>query len=79
MKKDGVVPFYIELIEGYPCENWERLREREGHSIREFGTLNKKVEGRTPNEYRKDNYESISKWEKDYREVNREAHLARAR
>ena len=47
MKEYGIENFYIELIEAYPCENIENRRKREGHFIREVGTLNKRVAGRT--------------------------------
>ena len=43
--------FFIELIEDCPCENVEQLRKREGELIRQFGTLNKKIEGRSKKEY----------------------------
>ena len=42
--------FYIELLENYPCTTKEELRAREGHYIREMGTLNKYIAGRTPEE-----------------------------
>jgi group I intron endonuclease len=54
MKEHGVEHFYIELIEEHPCENGEQLRKREGHYIREIGTLNKTIEGRTRKEYREE-------------------------
>ena len=41
----------MELIEDHPCENIEQLRAREGHFIRQFGTLNAKIAGRTKKEY----------------------------
>ena len=47
----GAEHFYIELIENYPCNNCEELRAREGFYIREIGTLNKQVAGRTKKEY----------------------------
>ena len=55
MKEYGIVNFYIELIEAYPCENNEELRKREGHLIREFGTLNKRIEGSAQHEYGREN------------------------
>ena len=57
MLKEGVENFYIELIEEYPCDNLEQLRKRERHYIREMGTLNKFIAGRTKSEYVKDNKE----------------------
>ena len=72
MKEHGVEHFYIELIEVHPCENGEQLRKREGHYIREIGTLNKKIEGRTKKEYREENRERFQARDKEYREENRE-------
>ena len=57
MTKIGVDSFYIELLENYPCSNKEELTAREGQLIREMGTLNKKIEGRTEKEYYQDNIE----------------------
>ena len=57
MTKIGVDNFYIELLENYPCSNKEELTAREGRFIREIGTLNKKIEGRTEKEYYQDNIE----------------------
>ena len=53
----GIENFYIELIEDCPCETLEQLRKREGHYIREMGTLNGLIAGRTDKEYRDDNKE----------------------
>ena len=39
--------WYIELYENYPCENKEQLNKREGEIIREIGTVNKQIAGRT--------------------------------
>ena len=68
MREYGIENFYIELIEAYPCENNEELRRREGHFIREFGTLNKIVAGRTLKEHYEDNREKRL----EYIEINRE-------
>ena len=40
MNELGVDNFYIELIEECPCDNKEQLRAKEGHFIRQLGTLN---------------------------------------
>ena len=48
--------WYIELYEVYPCENKEQLNKREGEIIREIGTLNSQIAGRTPMERRKENW-----------------------
>jgi hypothetical protein len=50
--------WYIELYEVYPCENKQELCKREGEIIREIGTLNSKISGRTGKEYGKERYEN---------------------
>ena len=50
----GFERFRIELIEDYPSQDKYQLRQREGHFIRELGTLNKRIEGRTKQEYHKE-------------------------
>lgn len=76
MKKIGVENFYIELVEEYPCENIEQLRAREGHFIRERGTLNKAIAGRTQQEYGKEwrdnNREYAILKSKEWRNNNKE-------
>ena len=54
MKENGIDNFYIELEEEYSCENVEQLRKREGEIIREKGTLNKQIAGRSKTEYGKE-------------------------
>jgi group I intron endonuclease len=87
MRIHGADNFYIELIEDYPCENIEQLRQREGYYIRELGTLNRNVAGRTKQEWTTehidhkkeldkkrymDNHESELAYRKEYRENNKE-------
>jgi hypothetical protein len=47
--------WYIELYEDCPCERREQVTQREGQVIREIGTLNKNIVGRTLQEYIEDN------------------------
>ena len=47
MHELDVENFYIELIEIYPCNDVYELRAREGYYIREIGTLNMLIAGRT--------------------------------
>ena len=54
--------WYIELYEEYPCENKEQLNKREGEVIREIGSLNKKIEGRTHKEWCNDNKDKIGQY-----------------
>jgi len=58
--------WYIELYENYPCEKIEELTQREGEIIREIGTLNKNIAGRTKKEYYTDNQDKIKQQTKEY-------------
>ena len=64
----GVDNFYIELIENYPCNNTEELRAKEGEWIRQIGTLNYIINGRTNEQYRNEHKEVISEKAKQYRQ-----------
>ena len=64
--------WYIELYEAYPCNNKKELERREGQIIREIGTINKNIAGRTIKEYREDNKEEIIQKKKEYYERNKE-------
>ena len=72
MKEYGIENFYIELIEAYPCKNSEELRKREGHFIREFGTLNKNIAGRTPQEYGREYRQNNLTRRREYYQNNRD-------
>ena len=50
--KLSVDNFYIELIEYYPCNDSYESGAREGHFIRQLGTLNKQIAGITKKEWR---------------------------
>lgn len=62
--------FYIELYENYPCNSKKELERREGQVIREIGTINKNIAGRTKKEYREENVEMVKKWYKKYNDNN---------
>ncbi|MFN9938255.1 MAG: hypothetical protein ACK56I_02165, partial [bacterium] len=49
----GCDAFRIDLIENYPCEDKQASRQREGYWIRQIGTLNKVIAGRTQKEVNK--------------------------
>ena len=68
MNELGPDVFRIDLIEDYPCDDKQALRQREGYWIRQIGTLNEKIAGRTKKEYDNDNKEKI----KEYREKTKE-------
>jgi len=58
--------WYIELYEVFPCENKEQLCKREGEIIREIGTLNIEIAGRTRKEYINDNKDKFTEYNKQY-------------
>ena len=73
MRIIGKEPFYIELIELYPCNNREELRAREGYYIRERGSLNKLIAGRTHQEWNEEHKEHIKSYKKQYHKDNQES------
>ncbi len=46
-ESNNINDWYIELYEDYPTTNKEKLLKRESELIREIGTLNKIIAGRT--------------------------------
>ncbi len=72
----GFDRFRIQLIINFPCEDKYQLRQKEGEYIRQFGSLNKIVAGRTIVEGRKDHYQihkkEILEQNKNYCEKNKE-------
>ena len=50
MNELGTDVFRIDLIEDCPCDDKQALRQREGYWIRQMGTLNKVIAGRTAKE-----------------------------
>ena len=65
---DNWSEWYIELYELYPCSSKEELLQKEGEIIREIGTLNIVINGRTNKQWNIDNKEYI----KDKAKKNRE-------
>ena len=72
MRERGLNKFYIELYEEVPCTNREQLGKREGEIIREIGSLNKQITGRTIYEYNQVNKEHKREYMKDYHVQNRD-------
>ena len=70
MSEIGFDRFRIELIENFPSQDKYELRQKEGHYIRQLGTLNKVIAGRDYQEwykqYKTDNNEKISGVKHDY-------------
>ena len=67
MNEVGVGHFHIELIELYPCSCKDELRKREGHFIRQIGTLNMTIEDRTRQEYNEQHKEQKTIYKETYR------------
>ena len=65
MNDYGFDRFFIELIEEYPCNTQIDLLAREGHWIKQRGTLNKAIHGRTHHEW----YEEIKTGKGNYNET----------
>ena len=72
MNEIGFDRFRIELICNYPCEDKYQLRQKEGEYIRQMGTLNKRIEGRTKLQYYDENKVQIQTANKIYRIENKE-------
>ena len=53
-------------------QNKEELRKREGELIREKGTLNKQIAGRTQKEWEKENPELVKQYKKRYTKSHQE-------
>jgi len=54
--------WYIELYELFPCNLKCELEKREGEVIRQIGTLNNRIAGRTNKEWRIDNKDKMKEW-----------------
>ena len=61
---------FVRSVQVHPCNNKEILLKREGEIIREIGTLNKEISGRTREEYEKDNTEKLRLQNKLYYKDN---------
>jgi hypothetical protein len=64
MNDIGCNRFRIELLENFPCNDKYELSQREGKWIREIGTLNSRIAGRTATQYQeehKEYYQEIKK------------------
>ena len=62
----GIHSFYIELYEEFPCSSKEQLQKREGEIMRQIGTLNMSIAGRTIHEYQRENKEQINENNRRY-------------
>jgi hypothetical protein len=66
----------IYLVELFPCNSKDELTAREGEIIKEYNLnckcINKVIEGRTKQQYRIDNKDTIKDREKKYKTDNKE-------
>ena len=62
----------ISLIENYPCNNKQELREREGWFQTNFNCVNNTIAGRIIKQYRIDNREKIKEYKQSYYISNKE-------
>ena len=65
----------IELIEEYPCNSKAELEKKEGEYIRNNKCLNKVIPDRTIKEWREDNKEKLTEYNKEYYENNKQSIL----
>jgi hypothetical protein len=72
MNETDVNDWFIELYEDCPCERKEQLTQREGQVIREIGTLNTRIEGRTVKEWTEKNKEKIKEYRENHKETKKE-------
>ncbi len=73
----GFDKFTIELLEEFPYDDKQQLRNREGEYIKKLGTLNSSIAGRTQyergKEYLEKNREHVNQLKRDRRAKNKEA------
>ena len=62
----------IELIENFPCENKEELGNREGYYIENLKCVNKRVEGRSKQEYYLPRKDYFNECARNYHEEHKE-------
>jgi hypothetical protein len=75
-KELGADLFYIELIEEYPCNSKQELLAREGYYIRDRGTINKQIAGRSHKQYYQEHKEHYAEQGKQRYETNKDKILA---
>ena len=72
MNEIGFDRFRIQLICDYPCEDKYQLRQKEGEYIRQMGTLNLRIEGRTYTQYNHDNRDKNREYAKKNYDENKD-------
>ena len=70
MEKYGRDNIKIVLMENHPCNSKDELKAVEAKYQRENKCVNKRIEMRTPKEYRQDNRDKILERDKNYHRLN---------
>ena len=68
MMKHGIDNFYIELLENAECSSIDEMKQKVKAYTKKLGTLNKRIEGRTKEEWKEDN----PTYSKEYKDKNKE-------
>ena len=77
MNEIGDTRFRIQLICDYPCEDKYQLKQKEGEYIRNLGTLNKQIAGRTNQQYQQEHKEYYQEVKKKSAEKHKEENIIR--
>jgi len=77
MNEIGETRFRIQLICDYPCEDKYQLKQKEGEYIRNLGTLNKQIAGRTQQQYNEEHKEYYQEVKKKSAEKHKEENIVR--
>ena len=77
MNEIGETRFRIQLICDYPCEDKYQLKQKEGEYIRDLGTLNKQIAGRTQQQYKEEHKEYYQEVKKKSAEKHKEENIVR--
>ena len=75
----GIENCKIELVEYFPCDTKEQLRQREGFHIKNTTCLNKYIAGRTHQEHYQDNIEHCNSMSKKNYQENRDRYIEMAK
>ena len=68
----GIENCFIELLEAKVCNSHDELKQFEGKYIRSMLCVNKHIPDRTKKEYQEDNVENKAKYDKEYRDTNKD-------
>ncbi len=72
MNEIGFERFRIQLLCDFPCEDKYQLRQKEGEYIRDLGTLNMTIAGRTNKDYAAEHKELYQDIKRRYAERNKD-------